>query len=323
MRLFCLAFPLVALAIAACHRETPPVARTTSLETIDLMPLYWAFDRRVAGEPMDEQVRLFRELVVERRPEVYNATVLGTPGGQPLESLLPGIYPQAAAAAAKHRPVMQALSREIADSLPRHVASFRREFPDFAFEGPVYFLYSLGAFDGAERQVQGRTALLFGVDVIAAIHGRGASVAPLFHHELFHVYHTRGQGGSGRPLIQSLWAEGLATLVARRLNPSASDAAIFGLPPNTPERVLRQLPALAAHMRARLDSTSQQDYAELFPGNEPDAPLPRRGGSVVGYLVARRLQQGGRSLRELAQLEGPALRRSVEDAVAAPDRLRR
>ena len=313
---------VVVLAPAPSDQPPMPTAPAPPLQTIDLMPLYWAFEERASGAPMDAQIRLFREMVIERRPEVYNAGVLGTPGGQPLESLLPGIYPQAAAAAAKHRPVMQALSREIADSLPRHVASFRREFPDFAFEGPVYFLYSLGAFDGAERQVQGRTALLFGVDVIAAIHGRGASVAPLFHHELFHVYHTRGQGGSGRPLIQSLWAEGLATLVARRLNPSASDAAIFGLPPNTPERVLRELPALAAHVRARLDSTSQQDYAELFLGNEPDAVIPRRSGYVLGYLVANRLHLDGRSLRELARLEWPALRRAVEDALAAPDRLR-
>ena len=321
MRLFCLALPLLALAIAASHRDTTQAARTTSLETIDLMPLYWAFDTRVTGAPMDEQVRLFREMVVERRPEVYNAAVLGTPGGQPLESLLPAIYPQAAAMAAKHRAVMQKLSDEIANSLRKHVESFRREFPELVFAGPVYFMFSLGAFDGAERQVEGRRALLFGVDVIAAIHGTDASVAPLFHHELFHVYHTRGRGGAGRPLFQSLWSEGLATLAARHLNPDASEAAIFGLPPNTPERVLRELPALAAHARARLDSTSQRDYAELFLGNEPDAPIPRRSGYVLGYLVARRLQQEGRSLRDLAQLEGPALRDAIDAALKDPDHL--
>ena len=170
--------------------------------------------------------------------------------------------------------------------------------------------------------MKGRSALLFGVDVIAAIHGRGARVAPLFHHELFHVYHTRGQGGSGRPLIQSLWAEGLATLVARRLNPSASDAAIFGLPSTTPARVAQELVALAAHVRSRLDSTSHEDYAELFLGNEPDAAIPRRSGYVLGYLVANRLRRDGQSLRELAQLEGPALRQAVDGALAAPDRLR-
>jgi hypothetical protein len=322
MRLFCLALPLLALAIAASHRDTTQAARTTSLETIDLMPLYWAFDKRANGAPMDEQVRLFREMVIERRPEVYNAAVLGTPGGQSLESLLPALYPQAAAMAAKHRAVMQKLSLEIANRLGEHVASFRHAFPDLAFEGPVYFMYSLGAFDGAERQVEGRRALLFGIDVIAAIHGKDASVAPLFHHELFHVYHARGQGGPGRPLFQSLWAEGLATLAARHLNPEASEAAIFGLPPNTPERVLRELPALAAHVRARLDSTAQQDYAELFLGNESDAPIPRRSGYVLGYLVARRLQQDGRSLRELAQLEGSALRNSIDEALKDPDRLR-
>jgi TorA maturation chaperone TorD len=129
-----------------------------------------------------------------------------------------------------------------------------------------------------------------------------------------------GGGGPERPLYMALWVEGLATLVARQLNPSASDVAIHGLPTNTPERAARDLPRLTSLLRAKLDSTKAEDYQAFFLGNETDAPIPRRSGYYVGYLVAARIQKG-RSLRELARLKGPELRQAIEVALAAPAEL--
>jgi len=147
----------------------------------------------------------------------------------------------------------------------------------------------------------------------------GASVAPLFHHELFHAYHGPliGTTGRGLPLYLSLWTEGLATLVARSLNPSASDIAIFGLPPNTPQRAREDLPRLAALLRAKLDSTSSDDYDLFFMGNEGDAAIPKRSGYYVGYLVAAQIKQR-RPLRDLAPLKGADLRRAIDAALAEP-----
>ena len=304
------AFVFMSLAAAQ-----PPRA----VETIDLMPLYWQFWERAHALPVADQIPLFREMVVERRPDVYNAAVMNVPGGQAFVEALPDIYPKATAWTSPHVDVMRRLSNEIATTLPQQEAAFKREFPDFAYDGRIYFMYALGAFDGAVRTVDGRPALLFGLDVIAAIHGSGASVAPLFHHELFHVYHGPliGSTGRGLPLYLSLWAEGLATLVSHRLNPSASDAAIFGLPPNTPQRAREDLPRLAGLLRAKLDSTSPDDYDAFFIGNAPDADIPKRCGYYVGYLVAARIQQG-RPLRELARLKGPQLRHAIDAALTDP-----
>jgi hypothetical protein len=44
---------------------------------------------------------------------------------------------------------------------------FRESFPDFRCTTPVYFLFAAGALDGATRQVGGRSALLFGLDLVA------------------------------------------------------------------------------------------------------------------------------------------------------------
>jgi hypothetical protein len=312
------AFVVVVVCVAGML-AMPTAQSARSVEIVDLMPLYWRFHAAAQGRSLDQQVRLFREMVVERRPEVYNAEVMQVPGGRSLADALPELYPKATAWTGPHTDVIGSLSREIASSMPRYEAAFRREFPDFAYAGRVYFMYSLGAFDGAVRTVQGRPALLFGLDVIAAIHGEVATIGPLLHHELFHAYHGPliGTTGRGLPLYLSVWTEGLATLVARQMHPSASDVAIFGLPTNTPQRVRDDLPRLAARLRAALDSTVPDDYGTWFTGSETDAETPRRSGYYLGYLVAARIQQG-RTLRELARLEGPQLRQAIDAALADP-----
>jgi hypothetical protein len=311
------------LVIVAALLGVSVVARQRSaLETIDLMPLYWQFWDKAQSLPEGEQIRLFREMVVQRRPEVYNAAVMSVPGNKSFADALPEIYPQAVQWTVPHQDVIRKLSNEVTATLPEHEQSFRKEFPDFKYKGRVYFLYALGAFDGAARTVEGRPALLFGLDAMAAIYGDTASVGPLFHHELFHAYHGSWVGDTGRglPLYLSVWSEGLATLVARRLNPSASDVAIYGLPSNTPQRVRDDLPKLASLLRARMDSTLPEDYDDFFIGNDPKAPRPRRSGYYLGYLVAARLNED-RSLRDLARLKGQQLRRAIDQALADPARL--
>jgi hypothetical protein len=293
--------------------------RSAPVETIDLMPLYWQFWDKAHSLPQAEQIRLFREMIVERLPEVYNAAVMSVPGGKSFVDALPEIYPQAVQWTLPHQDVIRKLSNEITTTLPQHEQSFLKEFPDFKYRGRVYFLYALGAFDGAARTVEGRPALLFGLDAIAAIHGDTASVGPLFHHELFHAYHAPriGDTGRGLPLYLSVWSEGLATLVARRLNPAASDMAIYGLPSNTPQRVRDDLPKLAALLRGRLDSTLSEDYDEFFVGNDAKASTPRRSGYYLGYLVAARLNED-KSLKDLARLKGQQLRGAIDQALADP-----
>jgi uncharacterized protein YjaZ len=180
-------------------------------------------------------------------------------------------------------------------------------------------MHSLGGFDGATRTVKGRTALLFGVDMIAYIYGTDANPEPFFHHELFHLYHAQFKGaGSGvkASLLSSLWREGLATYVAQELNPQAIGVAIFGLPRSTPTLAQGRLSALARELRDNLDSDSAQDYARFFTGAREDAPVPARSGYYVGYLVAKELAKR-HTMAELARAPIAQLRPEIEAALDA------
>jgi hypothetical protein len=278
----------------------------------DLTPTFWRFWDEARGKPEAEQLRLLREHVVATHPDVYTAEVLNLDTTLPLDEALAQRWPRFLAFAGKHLDTARGLSASLKQDLPRYEARFRRTFPDLAYTGEVYFVSSLGAFDGGTRQVKGRTALLFGVDVIAAIHGEKADLEAFFDHELFHIYHKQFPDPELEGSIaHALWKEGLATYVAATLNPETPESLLFGLPADMPERSRATLPTLAAELRTRLGSKSPEDYKTFFLGNAQREDIPARSGYYVGYLVARELGRT-RSLPELARLQGRPLRDAID-----------
>ena len=65
--------------------------RSAPVETIDLMPLYWQFWDKAQSLPEAEQIRLFRAMIVDRLPQVYNSEVMSVPGGKSFADALPEI----------------------------------------------------------------------------------------------------------------------------------------------------------------------------------------------------------------------------------------
>jgi len=278
----------------------------------DLTPTFWRFWDEARGKPQAEQLRLLREHVVATHPDVYTAEVLTLDTTLPLDEALAQRWPRFLAFAGKHLDTARGLSASLKEELPRYEDRFRRTFPDLAYTGEVYFVASLGAFDGGTRQVKGRTALLFGVDVIAAIYGEKADLEAFFDHELFHLYHEQFPDPELEDtLARALWKEGLATYVAGTLNPETPESLLFGLPVDLPERARATLPQLARELRARLDSKSPEDYKTFFLGHSQRKDIPARSGYYVGYLVARELGRT-RSLPELARLQGRPLRDAID-----------
>jgi hypothetical protein len=278
----------------------------------DLTPTFWRFWDEARDKPEAEQLRLLRERVVATHPDVYTAGVLNLDTTRPLDEALAQRWPRYLSFAGAHLDTARALSASLKRDMPRYEARFRRTFPDLAYTGEVYFLASLGAFDGGTREVKGRTALLFGVDVIARIYGEKASLESFFDHELFHIYHQQFPDPELEgTLARALWKEGLAIYVAWTLSPEAPESVIFGLPADMPERARAALPRLAGELRARLDSKSPEDYRNFFLANPQREDLPGRSGYYVGYLVARELGRT-RSPFELARLHGQPLREAIE-----------
>jgi hypothetical protein len=191
---------------------------------------------------------------------------------------------------------------------------FTRTFPDMKPIGPIYLINSLDEFDGGTREWGGKARLMFGIDVMVQVHDY-PDETPFFHHELFHVYHQQFFSGC-EEVWCALWAEGLATLVAQRLTPDATDAQLLlnSPKPLRPE-VERDRKAAVCAVASRLDSKSADDLGGLFSSGPEISGLPPRFGYYVGYLVAEQAARN-RTLAELAHLRNDAAREVVATALA-------
>ncbi|KUG09342.1 hypothetical protein ASU33_16540 [Solirubrum puertoriconensis] len=278
------------------------------------MPAFEEFWQKAQTQDEATQVKLFQQLLAERYPEVYNNNVLGGPTDKTFAEVLPLRYAKVHNMVLPKMDLVLRLSRQIGRDLPRYETTFRKTFPDLDYRGRIYFMYSLGGFDGGTRTIEGKQALLFGLDMIAYVYGQDADPAPFFHHEFFHIYHSQFFDGN-ESVVSALWREGLATYVAKALNPKAEGVNLFGLPLNTPARTQAELPRYARELRAVLDSEKREDYARYFLGGmDEQAATPARSGYYLGYLVAEKLAKR-HSLQELAHAKLAQLRPEIEQAL--------
>ncbi|MFD2365975.1 DUF2268 domain-containing putative Zn-dependent protease [Pseudoduganella sp. GCM10020061] len=317
-RLLRCALPLAAafLVSTTAFGAGKPAAPQPGYRVINLMPAFWEFYGKTQGLAPEAQAVLFNRMVARRYPEVYAADVVGIRNGKPLDDEIVRRYKMVQERIGSQMDVMRDVSNRISKDLTRYETTFRKSFPDLAYSGDIYFMYSLGGFDGGVRNIKGNSALLFGLDMITWVYGKGANPEPFFHHELFHIYHRQFKHkDQPEGILGALWGEGLATYVAQALNPGTGGVEIFGLPRNTPERVLADVPGLAKNLRALLDSKSSDDYRRYFLGLDEKAEVPSRSGYVMGYLVAKKLAKR-HTLQELAHTPLSELRPEIEQALA-------
>jgi len=293
---------MLATALAA------PASPGADCRPTDLMPAFWTFWEAARNALPAEQYRLFEELVRKPNAAVYAGVFQGS-SKPPWELIARSLekLPEIEGG-------MRALSGRLSKELPGELDAFRKAFPRFRCATPVYVLYSAGAFDGATRDVEGRPALMFGLDVIARLK---EDLSPLFAHELFHVYHGEVVTEEPETFGWALWSEGLATYVSRRLNPKVPEQQICCLPPIGPVRAA--MDRLAPEASRLLDSERREDYARYFLGGA-DLDIPSRSGYYLGYLLATEAGKT-RTLEQLAVLT-PAVVRALEVAelgrLAAP-----
>jgi len=313
---------LLAVALPALPATPVPSAAAAGtpahgLSVIDTTPAFWRFWRSAAGRTDAVRVQRFLDAVVGSRPELFSATVLGT--GTALSGDVTQ-DPHAIVGAYLHDvapwiPAMRRLSATLHRDLGAYAQDFAATFPDFAPVSPVYFTVSLFSFDGATRDVEGKTALLFGIDGIARFHAPGANLKVFFDHELFHQYHDQLQPATDddTPLWGSLWEEGLATWVSLQMNAGSTEADAL-MSPTLGAAAQALLPALARELLQNFDSTDRKEYAAFFHGRNDRPDLPPRCGYYVGYRVAQRLA-AGRDLAQLARLQGPGLADEIRSAL--------
>jgi hypothetical protein len=157
--------------------------------------------------------------------------------------------------------------------------------------GDIYVMASGYCFNGRAQNIQGRGAILFGMDATIALGQK--DMTPGMTHELFHRYHRQFfdfEGSKNYPLWTTLWAEGLAQYVAEYLNPTASEVDLSHVPAGMVQQVDTKRRELAADFLKKSDSTQETDAKVYFNDIRSQDPfVPPRAGYRLGTLVVREL----------------------------------
>ena len=217
-----------------------------------------------------------------------------------MEPLLPGFYaPRFGATQAQYdahiaralntfgelRARYEQVQREFPAAFDAGIRHFRKEFPRFTPDVPVYLLHSVGEMDGGTRTLGGKTHLIFGADVIAQIH-EPRDLTPFLDHELFHVENGR-YFEDCEQVWCLLWAEGLATYAAKVMNPGADDQQLLLTSPKPIRAAVdAHWPAALCFTRKKLFSGESADMEALFVGGADAKEFPERFGYYVGLRIA-------------------------------------
>ncbi|MFW2829308.1 hypothetical protein [Sphingomonas sp. ID0503] len=307
----------LALLLSATAADAAPGCRV-----VNTLPAFARFSAATRTFTPDQRADLFvRDLAprlsayylvggITRPEELREPARLFFAGG----AAQPGLRPFDPAAFA----VMQRLiGRDFAGMQRRFLAAF----PDFRCTSDIVFGVSLGRFDGAMIPGPSRSTLLFGVDVISRLQSE-RTLPVLIHHEMFHLYHRQLQPAAFArdplPVWWGAWSEGLAAYASGRLNPGVPAAALFGTPPDLPERIAARRAETAGLVLDNLDATGET-YAKLFTANDSFPGYPPRAGYWFGYRLAVELGRT-RSVTELALLPPEDVRTSLEELLRQESR---
>jgi hypothetical protein len=279
----------------------------------DFTPDFWRFWEAARNQPVEHQARLWQQLNVAPHQAVFN-------------DLAPACKDQWDAAWSRAHffpdlprvvPAIRSIVKDLGEQLEQANSRFLKTFPDMRWSGDVYIMASGYCFSGRAQKIQGRSALLFGVDAIAALGMK--DLIPGMQHELFHRYHREFfefEGSSAYPLWTALWAEGMAMYVSRELNPSAGELDLGLVPLGMAQQVDERRADVAADFLRRFESTAEKDATLYFNSPEGKDPVvPPRAGYQLGMLVVRDLakQHSIRTLAHWSQAEAkPRVRAALE-----------
>jgi hypothetical protein len=296
-----IAAALLLSGCAASDREAAPPS--VPLQLIDMTGEFAAF--RGESEGMEDAARIeaFKQRFATKIPGFYSTERVRFPG-----------YNGLILKALKEYPADQAgiedVSRRFADLLAPAQRSFERSFGPMSGYPPMILVHSLGEFDGGMRSLPGGGRLMFGADMIARLY-KNKAIQPFFHHELFHLYHSRTFDDC-RAVWCNLWNEGLATYVSHRLNSSASDdELLLNSPVPLRPAVEGNRKEAVCTITPQLDSENGNLNNALFSSRRLNERLPPRFGYYLGYLIAAEAGKT-RSLRQLAELDNQQVRPLVE-----------
>jgi hypothetical protein len=279
----------------------------------DYTPDFWRFWEAAQNQPIEQQVQLWQQLNVAPHQKVFDD--LATPCKDQWDAAWSraNFYPDLPRVV----PAIRTIVADLGQQLEQANSRFLKMFPDMRWRGDIYVMASGYCFSGRTQSIEGRSALLFGVDAMAALGMK--DLIPGMQHELFHRYHRQFfeyEGSSAYPLWTSLWAEGMAMYVSEQLNSSASELDLGLVPLGMAQQVDERRAEVAADFLRKFESTAEKDAALYINSPErTDAVVPPRAGYRLGMLVVRELskQYSIQTLAHWSQAEAkPQVRAALE-----------
>lgn len=290
----------LSLLFMACASQ-PTHNEQTHLNVINWGNSYSHFWGKAQGQPFEIQMKIWDEIIESPHQKFYSQVVWGNVDSpnylvrktKRLAEIFKEYSKQASAIEANFRTFEATLAvqeKKFKITFP----SARLKLPIMAVTAPTFNGKSDSYEDGGHIHF-----LAFGIDLLTI---RGDNPDVLYTHELFHAYHSEVSAiqddgaADDAVLLDSLWAEGLATFVSHELNPSASMQAVFldGALANTSEE---KLPYFA---RKFLEVKNERVHSKTHPevyghwflmAKCPSNLSPCRAGYFLGYRVAKKLRQ--------------------------------
>lgn len=254
-----------------------------SFPVVNVMPAFWQAWDSTEGQPIDNRVEKFKDLVVKPNMDVYDFDEFANTvsNNNALARYLNSLQPQ----------ISQ--MREISDNLPQLIddaeVSFAKQLPDFdSSRIIVYFMPSLGVFDGQTHDIGQKVGVLFGVDGIAQNDEDQENIGVDVAHELFHVYQYEAHPGARSDqahLWEAVWIEGSAAYASQQLTPGATEAQALGavFKQTTPD----ERKQLACDLLDDWNTRNPSIMATYLQAGAGERSMPARSGYLLGYLTAQ------------------------------------
>ncbi len=253
----------------------------------NFMPDFWQFWETAENQPVERQAELWQSLYVSKHQAVFDDLAGPCKDQWDPAWARTRYFPNVPKIVPAMRDATDGLSNKLTATQTRFLALF----PDMHWAGDIYVMASGYCFNGRAQDIQGRGAILFGMDAVVALNQK--DISPGMAHELFHRYHFQFfdfKASSNYPLWTTLWAEGLAQYVTEQMNPTASEVDLSHVPAGMVQKVDAKRQDLAADFLKKFDSTQEMDAKVWFNDMRSQDPVvPPRGGYQLGVLVAREL----------------------------------
>jgi hypothetical protein len=294
---------------------SPALAAPAASFTIhDFMPDFWQFWTAAENQPIERQAELWQNLYVSKHQAVFDDLAGPCKDQWDPAWARAHYFPNLP----KIVPAMRAAAENLPQKLAATQARFLDQFPDMHWAGDIYVMASGYCFNGRAQIIQGRGAILFGMDATVALGQK--DITPGMTHELFHRYHHQFfdfEASSNYPLWTVLWAEGMAQYVCEQMNPTASEGDLSHVPSGSVQKVDAKRQELAADFLKKFISTQETDAKVWFNDIRSQDPLvPARGGYELGVLVARELAKRY-SIQTMAHWPQSEARPKIQAALAA------